>query len=169
MYDIFLMLSGVPGESQDKTGKRDRGIQIMSWSWGACPASSVAGTGGSGAGKAGLSDFSIMTYFDKAPPWLYGQITGAAGRRRKSSASIVFKNIVQGQAGGQIHRLDIDEATISDAKPYYPPGPRRGPAGLQVTLSFPEYRFNGIRNALIPNTLIPASLNRRSPVVRSLA
>ncbi len=43
-------------------------IQILSWSWGASQVSSVAGTGGSGAGKADLSDFSIMTNFDKSTP-----------------------------------------------------------------------------------------------------
>lgn len=33
--------------------------------------SSVSGTGGSGAGKADLSDFNLMCYFDKSTPLLF--------------------------------------------------------------------------------------------------
>jgi type VI secretion system secreted protein Hcp len=64
--DYFLKLDGTDGESADDKHKNE--IQIQSWSWGGNNVSSVAGTGGSGAGKVDLSDFSIMTYFDKATP-----------------------------------------------------------------------------------------------------
>ena len=48
--DYFLKLDGIQGESADTNHKDE--IQIMSWSWGGSQVSSVAGTGGSGAGKA---------------------------------------------------------------------------------------------------------------------
>jgi type VI secretion system secreted protein Hcp len=64
--DYFLKLDGIQGESQDAKHKDE--IQIMSWSWGGSQYSSVAGTGGSGAGKVDLQDVNIMTYFDKATP-----------------------------------------------------------------------------------------------------
>lgn len=67
--DYFLKLDTVEGESTDEKHKNQ--IQILSFSWGASNVSSVAGTGGSGAGKADLSDFSIMTFFDKATPKLF--------------------------------------------------------------------------------------------------
>jgi len=70
--DYFLKLDGVEGESADSNHKNE--IQLMSWSWGASQVSSVAGTGGSGAGKADLSDFSLMTYFDKATPKFFKSI-----------------------------------------------------------------------------------------------
>jgi type VI secretion system secreted protein Hcp len=67
--DYFLKLGGIEGESQDSKHKDE--IQIMSWSWGGSQYSSVAGTGGSGAGKADLFDCNLMTYFDKATPKLF--------------------------------------------------------------------------------------------------
>jgi len=70
--DYFLDLDGIQGESQDEKFK-DK-IQLMSWSWGASNVSSVAGTGGSGAGKADVSDFSCMTFFDKSTPKLFKAI-----------------------------------------------------------------------------------------------
>jgi type VI secretion system secreted protein Hcp len=70
--DYFLKLEGIDGESEDEKHKTE--IQIMSWSWGASQVSSVAGTGGSGAGKASVSDFSIMAYFDKSTPKFFKSI-----------------------------------------------------------------------------------------------
>jgi len=40
----------------------------MSFSWGGSQVTSVAGTGGSGAGKVDLSDISFMKMYDKASP-----------------------------------------------------------------------------------------------------
>ena len=51
--DYFLKLDGIQGESVDSKHKDE--IQIQSWSWGASQVSSVAGPGGSGAGKADMS------------------------------------------------------------------------------------------------------------------
>jgi type VI secretion system secreted protein Hcp len=67
--DYFLKLDGIQGESVDANHKNE--IQILSWSWGGSQTSSVSGTGGSGAGKVDLADFSIMTNFDKATPKLF--------------------------------------------------------------------------------------------------
>jgi type VI secretion system secreted protein Hcp len=67
--DYFLKLDGIQGESKDS--KFSDQIQVLSFSWGAHQVSSVAGTGGSGAGKADLSDFSIMKTYDKASPKLF--------------------------------------------------------------------------------------------------
>ncbi len=73
--DFFLKLDGINGESQDENHKNE--IQLMSWSWGASQTSSVAGTGGSGAGKANLADLSIMKYVDTATtPLLKSLIAG---------------------------------------------------------------------------------------------
>jgi type VI secretion system secreted protein Hcp len=74
--DYFLDLDGIQGESQDEKFKNK--IQLLSWSWGASNVSSVAGTGGSGAGKVDLSDFSAMTFFDKSTPKLFKSIVKGA-------------------------------------------------------------------------------------------
>ena len=70
--DYFLKLDGVEGESSDANFKNQ--IQLMSWSWGASQVSSVHGTGGSGAGKMDVSDFNLMTYFDKSTPKFFKSI-----------------------------------------------------------------------------------------------
>ncbi|HUH64572.1 MAG TPA: type VI secretion system tube protein Hcp [Terracidiphilus sp.] len=64
--DYFLKLEGIDGESADE--KHSKEITLMSWSWGGTQTTTVAGTGGSGAGKVSLSDLNIMAYFDKATP-----------------------------------------------------------------------------------------------------
>ncbi len=68
--DFFLKLSNdINGESVDTKHKNE--ITVMSFSWGASQTTSVAGTGGSGAGKANLADFSIMKNYDLASTPLF--------------------------------------------------------------------------------------------------
>jgi len=104
--DYFLKLDGIQGESQDANHKDE--IQIMSWSWGASQVSSVAGTGGSGAGKADLSDFSIMTYFDKSTPKLFKSI--CAGQHIKSGTMSAIKS---GADGKPYLKVDFKELFVS--------------------------------------------------------
>jgi len=105
--DYFLKLSdGIEGESTDSNHKTE--IQIMSWSWGASQVSSVAGTGGSGAGKADLSDFSIMTYFDKATPRFFKSI--GLGTHIKSGTMSAIKS---GADGKPYLKVDFKELFVS--------------------------------------------------------
>jgi type VI secretion system secreted protein Hcp len=104
--DYFLKLDGIDGESQDSNHKNQ--IQIMSWSWGGSQVSSVAGTGGSGAGKADLSDFSIMTYFDKATPKFFKNL--GAGTHIKSGTMEAVKS---GADGKPYLKVDFKELFVS--------------------------------------------------------
>jgi type VI secretion system secreted protein Hcp len=104
--DYYLKLDGVQGESADATHKDE--IQIMSWSWGASQVSSVAGTGGSGAGKADLSDFSIMTYFDKSTPKFFKSI--CAGTHIKNGTMSAIKS---GADGKPYLKVDFGELFVS--------------------------------------------------------
>lgn len=105
--DYFLKLSdGIEGESTDSNHKTE--IQIMSWSWGASQVSSVAGTGGSGAGKADLSDFSVMTYFDKATPRFFKSI--GLGTHIKSGTMSAIKS---GADGKPYLKVDFKELFVS--------------------------------------------------------
>jgi type VI secretion system secreted protein Hcp len=67
--DYYLKIDGIDGESADDKHKSE--IQLLSYSWGGSQTTSVAGTGGSGAGKVDLSHLSIMKYLDKASPKLF--------------------------------------------------------------------------------------------------
>jgi len=104
--DYFLKLDGIDGEAQDANHKNE--IQIMSWSWGASQVSSVAGTGGSGAGKVDLSDFSIMTYFDKATPKFFKNI--CAGAHIKTGTMNAIKS---GADGKPYLKVDFKELFVS--------------------------------------------------------
>src|SRR5579863_2059580 len=104
--DYFLKLDGIQGESADDQHKNE--IQIMSWSWGASQVSSVAGTGGSGAGKADLSDFSIMTYFDKATPKFFKSII--AGTHIATGTMSAIKS---GAGGKPYLKVDFKELFVS--------------------------------------------------------
>jgi type VI secretion system secreted protein Hcp len=75
--DYFLKLDGgIQGESVNDKHKNE--IQILSFSWGGTQVSSVAGTGGSGAGKVQLENFSIMKTFDKASVPLFKALVSGA-------------------------------------------------------------------------------------------
>ena len=67
--DFFLKLDGINGESTDSNHSQE--ITVLSWSWGATQTTSVAGTGGSGAGKATIADLHVVKYVDAASVPLY--------------------------------------------------------------------------------------------------
>jgi type VI secretion system secreted protein Hcp len=104
--DYFLKLDGIQGESVDANHKDE--IQILSWSWGGSQTSSVAGTGGSGAGKVDLSDFSIMTNYDKATPKLFKSL--CAGAHVKTGTVTAIKS---GAEGKPYLKVDFTELFVS--------------------------------------------------------
>jgi type VI secretion system secreted protein Hcp len=67
--DYYLKLDGIEGEAV--TTGFEKQIQLLSFSWGGSQTTSVAGTGGSGAGKVDLSDLSVMKYYDKSSPQVF--------------------------------------------------------------------------------------------------
>jgi type VI secretion system secreted protein Hcp len=104
--DYFLKLDGITGESQDDKHKNE--IQIMSWSWGASQVSSVGGTGGSGAGKADLSDFTIMKSLDKASVPFFKSI--CAGTHIKTGTLTAIKS---GGNGQPYLKVDFEELFVT--------------------------------------------------------
>jgi type VI secretion system secreted protein Hcp len=104
--DYFLKLDGIQGESTDE--KHKDAIQIMSFSWGGSQTSSVAGTGGSGAGKVDLSDFSIMINFDKSTPKFFKSM--CAGIHIKTGELTAIKS---GADGKPYLKVDFKELFVS--------------------------------------------------------
>jgi|ERR1700722_479149 type VI secretion system secreted protein Hcp len=104
--DFFLKLDAIQGESVDTNHKDE--IQLMSWSWGASQVTSVSGTGGSGAGKASLSDFSVMTYFDKATPKFFKSL--AKGDHIKTGTMTAVKS---GAEGKPYLKVDFQELFVT--------------------------------------------------------
>ena len=66
--DAFLKLEGIKGESVDKAHKDE--IEVLSWSWGVSQTGTMHRGPGGGAGKANVSDLSIMKYVDRSSPVL---------------------------------------------------------------------------------------------------
>jgi type VI secretion system secreted protein Hcp len=67
--DFFLKVDGADGESTQSGHTNE--IKIHSFSWGCSQTTSVSGSGGSAAGKASLSDISVMKDLDKASPEMF--------------------------------------------------------------------------------------------------
>jgi type VI secretion system secreted protein Hcp len=88
VVDMFLQIPGITGESTDKafTGA----TELESFSFGAHNAATIgSATGGGGAGKVSLSDFSIMKKIDKASPVMFQGC--AAGTHYKTATLSVRK------------------------------------------------------------------------------
>ena len=70
MFDAFLKLEGINGESTRKGFEKQ--IELQSFSWGASNPSTIGSSGaGGGAGKATLSSFSCLKKTDAASPMLF--------------------------------------------------------------------------------------------------
>jgi type VI secretion system secreted protein Hcp len=104
--DYYLKLDGIQGESADDKHKNE--IQILSWSWGASNVSSVAGTGGSGAGKVDLSDFSVMAFFDKSTPKFFKNV--CAGTHIPTGTLTAIKS---GADGKPYLKVDFKELFVT--------------------------------------------------------
>ena len=70
MFDAFLKIEGLDGESQD--AKHKDWIEVLSYSTGVSQASagSRSSGGGAGAERADFADFSVVKALDKASPKL---------------------------------------------------------------------------------------------------
>src|SRR5688572_24033851 len=67
--DIFLKLEGIKGESSDAKHKGE--IDLLSYSFGASQAGTMAYGGGGGAGKVSFQDLSFTHRVDKSSPVLF--------------------------------------------------------------------------------------------------
>src|SRR5262245_28086085 len=66
--DYLLEIDGIKGESEDKQHKET--IEVMSFSWGAANAGSMAFGGGGGAGKVSFQDLQFTSSVGKQSPLL---------------------------------------------------------------------------------------------------
>jgi len=74
--DVYLKLDSIEGETVRKGFEKQ--IDILSYSWGGSQVTGVAGTGGSGAGRANLSDLSVSKYLDKASSKIFKALISGA-------------------------------------------------------------------------------------------
>ncbi len=100
--DYFLQLTSINGESVDQNFPNQ--ISVLSFSWGGTQTTSVAGTGGSGAGKVSLNEFSITKYYDSSSPEIFKSMvvgthitTGTLSAVKSGASGQAFLKITLGE------------------------------------------------------------------------
>jgi len=128
--DYFLKIDGIPGESQDSKHKDE--IQILSFSFGASQAGTMAFGGGGGAGKVQMQDFHFMMNVNKASPKLFlscstgEHIKSAlltcrkAGKEQVEYLKVTFSDLLvssyQTNGDGASNHLPVDSIALNFAK-----------------------------------------------------
>src|SRR5689334_13062976 len=87
LFDAFLKIEGIDGESQDSKHKGE--IQLESFSWSEHQTGTHAAGGGGGAGKVAMQDFHITKKIDKASPKL--MLACADGEHLKKATLVCRK------------------------------------------------------------------------------
>jgi type VI secretion system secreted protein Hcp len=111
LFDAFLKLDGIKGESADAKHKGE--IDIMSFSWGMSQTGVSATGGGGGAGKVKVHDFTITKKTDAASPLLF--LNCANGAHIKEANFVVRK------AGGEqleFLKIKLTDVLVSSYKPH---------------------------------------------------
>lgn len=109
-FDAFLKLDGIEGESADHKHKGE--IEVLSFSWGINNATTIgSATGGAGAGKATVHDFSIVKVIDASSPMLFEKCCQGA------MISTGLFTLVDRATGLGFYKIKFDEILISSLQP----------------------------------------------------
>lgn len=114
-FDAFLKIDAIPGDSTDLKHKGE--IEVLAFSWNIKQTPAETG-GGAGAGKAQVSDFSIVKKIDAASPRLF-----VAVRKGKHFPEALFTvesgSLRQGRAGrGQsFYKVTFSDILITSVAP----------------------------------------------------
>jgi type VI secretion system secreted protein Hcp len=111
LFDAFLKIDGIKGESADDKHKGE--IDVLSFSWGAAQSGVSSSGGGGGAGKVHIHDFTITKKTDSSSPLLF--LNCANGSHIKEVNFVVRK------AGGtqlEYLKMKLTDVLISSYKPH---------------------------------------------------
>lgn len=81
LFDAFLKIEGIDGESADSKHKGE--IELLSFSWGETQGGTFAHGGGGGAGKVSMQDIHFVSRVNKASPKLF--LSCASGEHIKKA------------------------------------------------------------------------------------
>ena len=110
LFDAFLKIDGIKGESADGNHKGE--IDIIGFSWGMSQTGVSATGGGGGAGKVHVHDFSVTKKTDASSPLL--MLNCANGAHIKEANFVVRK------AGGEqleYLKIKLTDVLVSSYKP----------------------------------------------------
>ena len=133
--DMFLKLDGIEGESKDHKHKGE--IELLSFSWGVSNSARACGaTGGGGAGKVSVNDFTIVKRVDSVSPQLMQNcVTG----KHISEGTITVRKA--GEKPVEYLKIKLEEVLISSSQ--------SGGGGAtepmeQVTLNFTRFEVTNL-------------------------
>jgi type VI secretion system secreted protein Hcp len=130
LFDAFLKLDGIKGESADAKHKGE--LDIESFSWGLSQ-QGVSGTGGGGgAGKVQVHDIHFTKKTDASSPLL--MLNCANGAHIKEANFVVRK------AGGEqleYLKIKLTDILVSSYKPHGQEGNSDGPATITTRANAP--------------------------------
>jgi type VI secretion system secreted protein Hcp len=130
VVDYFLKVEGIPGEATDHKHKDE--INLLSFSFGATQAGTMAFGGGGGAGKVSMQDFHFIMNVNKASPKFFlACATGEhiksalltcrkAGKEQQEYLKVKFSDLLvssyQVNGSGDSHHLPTDSISFNFSK-----------------------------------------------------
>jgi len=109
-FDAFLKIFGIDGESTDSKHKDE--IEVLSFSWNIKQTIVTDGGGGGGAGKAQVSDFSIVKHIDRSSPVLMAAV--CTGEHIRDAMFTVEDPRAKGSKGGEAFlKIKLTDVLIS--------------------------------------------------------
>ena len=108
--DAFLKLDTIEGESLHQGFEKQ--IQILSFSFGGLQTTSVAGTGGSGAGRADLHPITVQKYMDKSSTKIWKAML--AGTHLKTGTISLVKAGGDSTMSKPFFTIDLEEVFVTD-------------------------------------------------------
>lgn len=106
LFDAFLKIDGIEGESADSKHKGE--IDLHSFSWGESNAGTFAVGGGGGAGKVSMQDLHFTMKVNKASPKLF--LACASGEHIKKATLTCRK---AGKDQQEFLKYDLSDILIS--------------------------------------------------------
>ncbi len=135
--DMFLKITDVKGEAQDKAHKEE--IDVLAWSWGMSQSGTMHTGGGGGGGKVSVQDLSVTKWVDKSSPVLMQycstgkQFTEAVLTVRKAGGDspleyliitmkdVLITSVSTGGSGGEDRLTENASLNFSQYKVEYQP------------------------------------------------
>ena len=149
--DMFLKMTNITGESQDKVHADE--IDVLAWSWGASQSGTTHSGAGGGSGKASFQDLSITKYVDKSSPTLLASV--ATGKHfddvlltvRKAGATpveyiklamkeVIITSLSTGGSGGEDRLTENISLNFAEYEFTYTPQTKTGGEGTKVISKF---------------------------------
>ncbi len=130
--DMFLKITGVEGESTDKSHKGE--IDVLAWSWGMSQSGTTHMGGGGGSGKVNVQDISLTKYVDASSNAL---MLGCCKGTHFDEAVLVVRKA--GDTPLEYIKLTMKEVIVSSLSTGGSGGEDRLTENL--TLNFAEFKY----------------------------